>query len=221
MRRADEHRTQARPGYKRQRFQQVVAALGVDYLFVVRHGETPANQEEIDAGSLDYPLDKKGVKEVAYIAKTLAKCKISAVYCSPVFRAVQTAKILARPHKLKVKILEDLTEAKLKPKFVGRSGRHHILTTPEAFEETYEEVQQRMLRAVNFIRKEQSGNVIAVAHGDVIVALLDHVVERQIRKGKSYYVLHPNPGSLSIVNLKEEKPSLVLLNYHRKLFKGF
>jgi len=41
--------------------------------------------------------------------------KVDAVYSSPVFRAVETARILARPHKVKVKTLEELTEAKLKP----------------------------------------------------------------------------------------------------------
>ncbi len=102
--------------------------MAADYLFIVRHGETKANERGIDAGPLDYPLTKRGVKEASFIAKTLSKVKIDAVYSSPVFRAVETAKILARPHKLKVKTLEELTEAKLKPEFVGKKGRHHILT---------------------------------------------------------------------------------------------
>ena len=94
--------------------------MPADYLFIVRHGETLANERRIEAGSLDYPLTKKGVKEASFIAQALSKVKINAVYSSPVFRAVETAKILARPHKLKVKTLEELTEAKLKPKFVKR-----------------------------------------------------------------------------------------------------
>jgi broad specificity phosphatase PhoE len=49
------------------------------------------------------------VKEASFIVQALSKVKINAVYSSPVFRAVETAKILARPHKLKVKTLEELT----------------------------------------------------------------------------------------------------------------
>jgi len=64
---------------------------------------------------LSYPLTKRGVKEVSFIARALSKVKVDAVYSSPVFRAVETARILARPHKVKVKTLEELTEAKLKP----------------------------------------------------------------------------------------------------------
>jgi broad specificity phosphatase PhoE len=104
--------------------------MAVEYLFVVRHGETKANEKDIDAGPLGYPLTKRGEKEASFIAKTLSKLKIDSVYSSPVLRAVQTAKILAAPHKLRVKPLEDLTEAKLKPECVGKKRRHHILTSP-------------------------------------------------------------------------------------------
>jgi broad specificity phosphatase PhoE len=97
----------------------------------------------INAGPLDNPLTKKGRREIEYLAKTLSDIRISRVYCSPVFRAVETAKILAQPHKLGVQKLESLTEAKLKAEFVGKEGRKRILITPDAFDETYQELQKR------------------------------------------------------------------------------
>ncbi len=193
--------------------------MGVDYLFVVRHGETKANEDDIDAGPLDFPLTKKGVKEASFIAKTLSKVKVNAVYSSPVFRAVETAKILAAPHKLKVKTLEDLTEAKLKPIFVGKKGRHHILTDPEAFSETNEELQARIGRAIETIRTEATGKAVVVSHGDVITAMLEGVVERRVKTEK-YYVFHPAYAALSIVEIKD-RPFLVLYNYHRRMFAHF
>jgi broad specificity phosphatase PhoE len=168
---------------------------------------------------LDYPLTKKGVKDAAFIAKALSKIKINAVYSSPVFRAVETAKILAKPHELKVKTLEGLTEAKLKAKFVGKKGRHHILTTPEAFSETNDELLKRTAKAIQTIKKEASGNVIVVSHGDVITAMLEGVVERKV-SDERYYVLHPDPASLCIVETKD-RPFLILYNYHRKLLGDF
>ena len=131
--------------------------MAADYLFIVRHGETEANKKGIEAGPLDYPLTKTGVKEASFIAKTLSKIKMNAVYSSPVFRAVETAKILARPHKLKVKTLEELTEAKFKPEFVGKKGRHHILTTPEAFLETNKELLERTGKAIEEIQEKEYG----------------------------------------------------------------
>jgi broad specificity phosphatase PhoE len=193
--------------------------MAAEYLFVVRHGETEANVEGIEAGPLDYPLTKKGVKQAAFIAKTLSEIKVDAVYSSPVFRAVETAEILARPHELKVRELDELTEAKLKPEFVGRKGRYHILTTPDAFSETNEQLLERTTAAIEIIRDECDGNVIAVSHGDVITAMLEHVVERKVSDEK-YYVLHPDPAALSVVDIKE-RPFLVLYNYRRKMFAGF
>jgi alpha-ribazole phosphatase/probable phosphoglycerate mutase len=193
--------------------------LAVDYLFVVRHGDTQANEEGIDAGPLDYPLTKRGVKAVSFVAKTLSKFKIDAVYSSPVFRAVETAKILARPHRLRVRTLEELTEAKLKPEYVGKKGRHHILTSPEAFSETNEELGQRTRRAIEIVKEKAKGNVIMVSHGDVITNMVEGVVERRVGREK-YYVLHPDPASLTIIEVKD-RPFLVLYNYHRRVFSRF
>ncbi|MDA4123390.1 MAG: histidine phosphatase family protein [Thaumarchaeota archaeon] len=193
--------------------------MGADYLFIVRHGETEANVRGIDAGPLDFPLTRRGVKGASFIARTLSKLEIDAVYSSPVFRAVETAKILARPHGLKVRTLEELTEAKLKLEFVGKKGRHHILTSPEAFSETNDELVERTVKAIEILRKKANGNVILVSHGDVITAMLERVVERSFGK-KRYYVLHPDPSSLSIVEIKG-RPFLVLFNFQRKTFARF
>lgn len=164
-------------------------------------------------------MTKKGVKEASFMAETLSGIKINAVYSSPVFRAVETAKILARPHKLKVKTLEGLTEAKIKPRFVGKKGRHHILTAPAAFSETNNDLLERTGKAIEIIKKEAEGNVIVVSHGDVITAMLEGVVERRV-SSENYYTLHPDPGALSIVEIKG-RPFLVLYNYHRKMFADF
>jgi broad specificity phosphatase PhoE len=193
-----------------------VEEMAVDYLFVVRHGDTKANEDGIEAGPLDFPLAKRGVKDAAFIAKTLTEVKIDAIYSSPIFRAVETAKILARPHRLKVKTLEELTEAKLKPRFVGKKGRHHILTTPEDYSETNADLLARTAKAIEIVKKEASGNVILVSHGDVITAMLEGVLERKVSEER-YYVLHPDPASLCIVETKG-RPFLILYNYHRKQF---
>lgn len=193
--------------------------MGLDYLFLVRHGETKANEKGIEAGPLDYPLAKKGLKDAEFIAKILSDVRIGAVYSSPIFRAVETAKIMARPHRLKVKTLKELTEAKIRPEFVGKKGRHHILTSPEAFSETNAELLARTARAIEIVKKEVDGNVVLVSHGDVITAMLEGVVERKVNDER-YYVFHPDPASLCIVETKD-RPFLKLYNYHRKQFADF
>jgi broad specificity phosphatase PhoE len=196
-----------------------LVSLPVEFIFVVRHGETKANEKGIEAGPLEYPLTKKGVKEVKFIASTLSRARIKSVYSSPVYRAVQTAKILALPHKLKVKTLEELTEARIRPEFVGKKGRHHILTNPEDYLETNRQLLERSYKAIGIIKSQSRGNAILVSHGDVITGLLEDIVERKLSTEK-YYVLHPDPASLSIIRMGD-KPSLVLYNYHRKMFAEY
>ncbi len=188
------------------------------FLFVVRHGDTKANEQGINAGPLDYPMSKRGKKSIEYIADELSKTKIDRIYASPVFRAQETAKILAKPHMLEVETLEGVTEAKLKREFVGKKGREHILTDPQAFDETYEQLQSRMIEAAEKIGKVRGSNAILVSHGDPIAALLNYVVERT--SGKNYYVLHPEAGSLSVLEYGEPM-KLHSFNYHRKPFSRF
>jgi broad specificity phosphatase PhoE len=193
--------------------------MPADYIFLVRHGETKGNKEGIDVGPLDYPLTAKGEKDAAFIAEKLSKVKIDAVYSSPIFRAVETARILARPHDHKVRKIEELTEAKLKPELVGKKPRHHILTEPDAYLETNEQLTERAMKGIELIKEKSEGNVIVVSHGDVITAILERVVERKTSKER-FYVLHPDPASLSIIEVKD-RPFLVLFNVHRKPFAGF
>jgi broad specificity phosphatase PhoE len=191
--------------------------LSLDYLLAVRHGQTEANEKGIEAGPLDYPLSRNGRKEVRHISRKLAGVRIQAVYSSPILRAVQTAEILAKPHKLKVKTLEELTEAKIKPRFVGKKGRHHIRESPEDYLETYDELRRRITKAIDTIKAQERGNVIVVSHGDVITAMLEEVVER--REDSSYYVMHAEPASLSIIEMKS-RPFLTEYNYRWKMLSG-
>jgi broad specificity phosphatase PhoE len=118
-----------------------------------------------------------------------------------------------------VETLEDLIEVKLKPKYVGKKGRHHILKSPEAYLETNDDLLGRTWKAMETIRRRSAGNAIVVSHGDVITAMLERVVERKV-SDQTYYVIHPEPASLSIVDVKD-RPFLVLYNYRRKSFADF
>ena len=100
---------------------------------------------------------------------------------------------------------------------MGKKGRHHILESPEAYLETYAELRRRIAKAIGVIKAKERGNVIVVSHGDVITAMLEEVVER--REGSRYYVMHAEPASLSIVEMKT-KPFLAEYNYRWKMLLG-
>ena len=69
-------------------------------IFLVRHGATTLTAEDRFAGSSNVTLSEEGRRQVTSLAQRLENEQLHAVYCSPLDRTVETAKILAVPHEL-------------------------------------------------------------------------------------------------------------------------
>ncbi len=70
-------------------------------IICIRHGETPGNAKGLVMGNISGRLgmlDHHGIKQSEEAAKELRTAKIDAIYSSPMERAVETAKIIARHH---------------------------------------------------------------------------------------------------------------------------
>src|SRR5688500_1798427 len=80
-------------------------------VFLVRHGATVLTAEDRFAGSIDVPLSDEGREQARRLALRLSSEAVAAVYASPLGRAVETASILARPHRLEVIPRYDLRES--------------------------------------------------------------------------------------------------------------
>src|SRR5207302_11378241 len=74
----------------------------VTRVFMVRHGATVLSAEDRFAGATDVALSDEGREQTRRLAQRLSHEKIAAVYASPLGRTVETAQILAAPHKLEV-----------------------------------------------------------------------------------------------------------------------
>jgi probable phosphoglycerate mutase len=79
-------------------------------IYLVRHGATQLSAEDRFAGAVDVELSEEGKFQAARLAERLADDSIAAVYCSPLTRTIQTATILAIPHKLPLIHEEGLRE---------------------------------------------------------------------------------------------------------------
>jgi len=79
-------------------------------IFMVRHGATQLSAEDRFAGAVDVELSEEGKFQAAQLAQRLADDAITAVYCSPMRRTIQTASILAKPRELPVTHREGLRE---------------------------------------------------------------------------------------------------------------
>jgi len=65
-------------------------------LYIVRHGQTAWNKEEVFRGTKDIPLNDVGLKEAEALGVYLKGVSFDAIYTSPLSRATQTADAVAR-----------------------------------------------------------------------------------------------------------------------------
>ena len=79
-------------------------------IYLVRHGQTAWNKEEIFRGRTDIPLNETGLKEADLAGEYFKGVKIDAIYSSPLSRAWQTAEKIARIHSLEVNPLKGLID---------------------------------------------------------------------------------------------------------------
>jgi len=82
-------------------------------ILFVRHGESKANVKKVFSNTgYRHGLTRMGVHQAEALSKTLAAKygKINAIYCSPLKRAHETAKVLNKALKSRIIIDERLTE---------------------------------------------------------------------------------------------------------------
>jgi broad specificity phosphatase PhoE len=79
-------------------------------LILVRHGRTEWNRVERFRGRADIEMDNVGIKQAEAAAARIADWQVSAVYSSPLRRALTTAEILAHPFGLEVKPLPGIID---------------------------------------------------------------------------------------------------------------
>jgi probable phosphoglycerate mutase len=79
-------------------------------LYLVRHGTTQLTAEDRFSGAANVYLSDEGRAQVELLAQRLADDDISAIYCSPLDRTMETAAIIATSHRLTAQSRDGLRE---------------------------------------------------------------------------------------------------------------
>ncbi len=79
-------------------------------IYLVRHGQTAWNKEEIFRGRTDVSLDETGLKQAELAGGYFKGIEIHRIYSSPLSRAWQTAQKIAQFQNLKVEPLEGIVD---------------------------------------------------------------------------------------------------------------
>ena len=79
-------------------------------IYLVRHGQTAWNKEEIFRGRTDVPLNETGLREAQLAGEYFQEMDIHAVYSSPLLRAWETAQKIAEVQSLEVRPLQGIID---------------------------------------------------------------------------------------------------------------
>lgn len=79
-------------------------------LYVMRHGVTIWNEKRRTQGQVHNKLSKMGIEDVKSTAIKIKDIKLDYIFTSPLLRAVQTANLVNKHHKVKVIKDERLTD---------------------------------------------------------------------------------------------------------------
>ncbi len=79
-------------------------------IYLIRHGATVLSAEDRFAGATDVDLSDEGRRQAEALALRLSDDHITAVYCSPMKRTIETATIVAQPQGLRPILRDGLRE---------------------------------------------------------------------------------------------------------------
>jgi broad specificity phosphatase PhoE len=147
-------------------------------LYLVRHGQTAWNREEVFRGRADIPLNETGRKEALLTGQYLERVKVDSLYSSPLSRAVETAEAIARYQGKEVQISQGLIDIdfgrwqgvsheKVKERY-GDLYRQwndtpHLVRFPTG--ESLEDVRERVLRVIDeIVRDHADETLLMVSH---------------------------------------------------------
>jgi probable phosphomutase (TIGR03848 family) len=188
---------------------------------LIRHALCDPVGRSIAGRAPGVPLNQRGIQQAEALAGRLAELPISAVYSSPLERAVQTARPIAKRKGLSVEQREGLNEidfgdwtgkqlGELQPVAEWQNFNTYRSGTRIPGGETMPEVVVRALTELADMARLHSGSMVAVvSHGDLLRSLICHFLGVSI---DLMLRLEIDPASVSIVELQPHGPRVSLVN---------
>ena len=140
-------------------------------LYLVRHGETVDNANQIMQGQTQGELNENGVQQAREFSEQWKNKEIDIVLASDLKRSIDTARIIAEPHQLEV-----LTTPLLRERDWGSfTGRFIPDLKGELWPDDIETLENLLSRAGEFIAYVKQTfpgkKVLAVGHGIINKAI--------------------------------------------------
>lgn len=193
-------------------------------ILLVRHGQTEWNRIERFRGRIDVPLNAVGRRQAeqtgAWIA---ARWQVSAVYSSPLSRAVDTAQAIARHYDLVVIPNPGVIDLNLGD-WQGKTPQQVQETWPEDFAtwlnhpedirfpggETLDELRARTREAIRVLgERHPDETIVVVAHTDVNRAILLNVLNWPTNR---IWQLGQDNCAINIIYMEDGQAKIISMN---------
>jgi len=192
-------------------------------VYLIRHGQTAWNKEEIFRGRAEVPLNEIGFREAELVGEYLKGIDIHVIYSSPLSRARETARRIAQFFNLKVQPLEGINDMSF-GKWEGRPHKEvqiydrelyqqwrekpHLVRLPGG--ESLDEVRIRAMAALD--------EVVQYHHGKNLVLVSHRVINKVMICGilgidnSHFWQISQDAAAINLIQFQEGKYILSLLN---------
>ena len=192
-------------------------------LFLVRHGETPWNRDNLIMDRSNPSLSTLGQVQAKALGRVLGQLDdVEAIYSSPLARTMETAKAISLPLGFPVNIHEGLAELDIGP-LEGMTSEERLINYPEFSSqwahdpttavlsdvESLSHLQERAWDAIQIPLSTTDDSAIIVSHFFPILLLLCKFLDIPINK---YRGLRVDLASISTIHIQDGRSRLLMLN---------
>lgn len=192
-------------------------------LILVRHGRTEWNRVERFRGRSDIALDEMGIQQAKATAERLSSFPVTAVYTSPLHRALTTANILAARFGLEPRLLPGVVdidygswqglspeEAAVKDPllFAMWLQTPHLVKFPNG--ESLSEVRERAAAAVYGLLTTHTGKTVVIVSHKVVCQII--ILELLGLDNSYFWEIAQDVCAINLFEIRDGTPSIVLLN---------
>ena len=192
-------------------------------IYLVRHGQTAWNKEEIFRGRTDVPLDETGLKQAELAGEYFKGIEIGAIYSSPLSRALQTAQKIAQFNDLKVQPLPGIIDMSF-GNWEGRPHQEirekdsktyrqwveepHLVRLPGG--ESLDDVRVRAMAALEEVIRDHSGKTLVIVSHRVICKVLICAILGL--DNSHFWQITQDTTAINLIQYRKEKYILSLMN---------
>jgi probable phosphoglycerate mutase len=191
-------------------------------IYIVRHGETQWNKEEVFRGRKDISLNETGKKQVERVGLYFSHRPINRIVSSPLARARQTAEAISNPISIAIETMEELTDfnfgiweglplREVEKRFPADFAIWK--TSPEKLRiengDTLAMVRNRISAGLANITSGQEGAVVIVTHRVICKIIVLHALGIG---NEHFWDMKYDPGSITLLDRKNDKYTLIFSN---------